>query len=575
MPTKAEKAAGEAFYIAEDKTLSDQSGNPISYYVDDLKDSWRSLRFYIFPRSISASPANDLSETSQSSPAELDALARTNEQLRERCINIVNRAEDLLALRNEFVEVFGEVGKILKNTEGTSASLAQRSAMLALEEEEHAALKVRYRALHEENETNRGENSVLRGEVQRYGELVTSRETRIQGLEAELTAEKGKAAAFLNALEQERAAANFAVEKLQAALAEIQNNEALIGTLQTESVALNDRCSNAEFHARALQNSLAQANTVAEELRETLAASQQKADGLEQRLGAAEAEIDNLRKGAEGLEAALSTVRLEHDMAQTVWRQRAKENRDEIATLEAQVDAERSRADAGDKLLAEARGELNARVVDLRAKERHADELEARIKPLQERVEETGGAIAEFEARVSADEEARAKLADRAQALVRAMNDKKAQLDSAEERAHLLKERLANETAQFAVESQQLEQKIHALTEQLEKEKNARAMMSGALEASRSKVTRRPASSMREILSRADEVTSVEVTYPWPWSPKGDSPRLQLASDAMEQEPAGEQGPKTSQPSGETEISLPKAPQLTVRRDKRRSDSRR
>jgi chromosome segregation ATPase len=575
MQSKVEEAAGGAFYSAEDKALSDQSGNPISYYVDDLKDSWRSLRFYIFPRSIAASPANDLHETPHSPPAELDALARTNEQLRERCINIVNRAEDLLVLRNEFVEVFGEVGKILKNAEGTSASLAQSSAMLALEEEEHGALKVRYRALHEENETNRSENSVLQGEIQRYGELVTSRETRIQGLEAELTAEKGKAAAFLNALEQERVTANLAIEKLQASLAEIHNSEALIGTLQTENAALNDRCSTAEFHARALQNSLAQANTVAEELRKTLEATQEKADGFEQRLGAAEIEIDNLRKGEEAREAALSTARLEHDMAQTVWRQRAKENRDEIAALEALVDAERSRADAGDHLLAEARAELNAKVADLRAKERHADELEVKIKPLEDRVEEARRTIEELEVKVSADEASRAKLANRAQALVRAMNDKKAQLDSADERARLLKERLANETAQFAAESQQLEQRIHSLTEQLEKEKNARTVMSGALEASRSKVTRRPTASMRGILAHADDAATVDVMYPWPWSPKEESERLQLASDATEQEPAVEQAVKSAQPSGGPELSLPKARQLTVRRDKHRSDSRR
>ena len=70
-------------------------------------------------------------------------------------------------------------------------------------------------------------------------------------------------------MEQERVTANLALEKLQATLAEINNNEALIGTLQTENAALSDRCSTAEFHARALQNSLAQANTVTEELRKT------------------------------------------------------------------------------------------------------------------------------------------------------------------------------------------------------------------------------------------------------------------------------------------------------------------
>ena len=262
-------------------------------------------------------------------------------------------------------------------------------------------------------------------------------------------------------------------------------------------------------------------------------------------------------------------------MAQTVWRQRAKENRDEIAALEALVDAERSRADAGDHLLAEARAELNAKVADLRAKERHADELEVKIKPLEDRLEEARKAIEELEVKVGADEASRAKLANRAQALVRAMNDKKAQLDSADERARLLKERLANETAQFAAETQQLEQRIHSLTEQLEKEKNARTVMSGALEASRSKVTRRPASSMRGILARADDATTVDVMYPWPWSPKEDSERLQLASDAPEQEPAVERPVKSAQPSGGPELSLPKARQLTVRRDKQRSDSRR
>jgi hypothetical protein len=155
------------------------------------------------------------------------------------------------------------------------------------------------------------------------------------------------------------------------------------------------------------------------------------------------------------------------------------------------------------------------------------------------------------------------------------MNDKKAQLDSADERAQLLKERLANETAQFAEERRELEQRIHLLTEQLEKEKNARAVMSGALEASRGKVTRRRVSSMREILAHADDATTVEVMYPWPWSLKQGSERLQLASDATEQELALERVVTSAQPSGGPELSLPKARQVTVRRDKQRSDSRR
>jgi chromosome segregation ATPase len=553
---------------AEDEIVSDQSGNPISYYVDDLRDSWRSLRLYIFPRSIAEPSGDNIEGAMRSSPAELDALARTNEELRDRCINIVNRADDLLTLRNEFIEVFGEVGKILKNTEGTSASLVQRSTMLALEEEEHSALKARHRALHEENETNRSENSALRSEIQRYGEMVSSREARIQGLETELTSEKETVASLQSVLEQERFVANLTSEKLQAALADLRNNEVLIETLQTHNAALNDRCSTAEFHARALQDSLVQINGVAEGLRETLSAVQHKSDGLAQGLEAAEAEMANMRKRADALDAALSTARLDHDMAQTLWEKRGKENRDEISTLEAQLAAERSRADAADLVLSETRGELNAKVADLRTKERLVDQLEAKIAPLSERTEELRKAIAELEAKAAEDEKSRARLGDRAQALVRAMNDKRAKLESAEERAGLLKDRLANETARFAAESEQLEQKVHALTVQLEKEKNARLVMSGALEAARSKVTRRrPISSMRDILSRAEEPDPEERDRPWPWSSEQGSKRLELTSSANAQE-------TNATPPGRPELSLPKARPLVIRRDRQRSDGR-
>jgi chromosome segregation ATPase len=566
---------GSGFYFAEDTSVSDQSGNPISYYVDDLRDSWRNLRLYIFPRSIPPQHVDETDGATPESPGELDVLARTNEELRDRCINIVNRSEDLLTLRNEFIEVFGEVGKILKNAEGTSATLVQRSTMLELEEEEHGALKVRYRALHEENETHRGENSALRSEVQKYGELVSSRETRIEELETELIAEKDRAATLSSTVEQERFMANLASEKLQTALAETRSNEAQVATLQSDNAALNDRCSTSEFHARALQANLAQINSAAEGLREALAASQYRADGLAQGLGAAEIEIDNLRKRSEALDQALSIARMEHDMAQTLWQQRAKDSRDETVMLEAQVGAERSRADAAEQLLGEARAELHANIADLRAKELHLEELEAKIKPLSERGEEARKTIAEFESKASEDEKSRAKLADRAQALVRAMSDTKAKLESAEERADLLKERLANETERTAAEIEQLEQRIHGLTVQLEEERNARVVMAGALEAARTNVARRGSiSTMHDILTRADEAEADQREYRWPWAAKDAPPTLEFTS-TVSGAPAPEMGQSLNSADAPTKSDrMPRVRPLVVRRDRQRSDSR-
>jgi chromosome segregation ATPase len=558
--------------------MSDSSGNPISYYVDDIKDSWRSLRLYIFPRNISSVDVHsDLPPPAQAPHAQLDAIAKVNEELRDRCINIVNRSEDLLALRNEFIEVFGEVGKILKNSEGTNSALMERSTMLALEAEEHSALKLRHRALHEENETNKNENSILRGEVQRNEQLVGDREARIETLETDLATEKDQAAQLRGAIEQERFMASLATEKLQAALLEVENGSALIEALQVDSVALNDRCSKAEYHARALQDSLTEALGDAKGLRDALAESQQRSDGFEQSLDGAATEIDGLRKRNDALESALSSSRLEHEMAQVLWRQRAEESRDEIAALGGQIDVHRSSAEAGEQLLAEARAELAARVGDLRAKDLYVEQLEAKIAPLNERGDQARLEIAALEARIGDEEKARARVADRAQALVRAMNDTKAKLESAEERVSLLNKRLANDSEQFAVESEQFQQRIRELTGLLEKEKNARIVLAGALEASRTKAARpRPAPSMHEILSRAEEASADEdddYLLPWPARPTSQHSGRNGAPEQNGESLNGE-GLDPVKTAGKGKLSMPKTKMLVIPRSQRRNEER-
>jgi chromosome segregation ATPase len=550
--------------------MSDSSGNPISYYVDDIKDSWKNLRLYIFPQNISASADGaELPAPPQPPQAELDILAKANEELRERCINIVNRSDDLLALRNEFIEVFGDVGKILQNNEATSSALAERSTKLAAEEEEHNALKLRYRALHEENETHRNDNSVLRREIQRHETLVSSREARIDALEQELATEKDAAAALRSAVEQERFMANLATEKLQGALAEIDRNKVSIEALQMECAAANDRCSKAEFHARALQDSLAEALGEARQLRESLVDSQQRSNAVEQSLEAAQSDIDVARNRIGVLESALTASQLEHEMGRVLWSQRAEESRDEIAALRAQLDADGSRAEATELLLAEARADLAAKIAELADKDRRIEQAEAAIAPLSERYEQARLEIAQRVAEAAEGEKAHAKLADRAQALVRAMNDTRAKLDSAEERVALLNKRLADDSAKFATAGEQLEQKISELTAQLEREKNARIVASGALEASRSRAAHpRPTLSMREILARADGNDGDETEYLLPWSERPVSKRSDAASPSSALEP---NAPKTQVKNvGKAKPVMPRTKMLMTPRDGRR-----
>jgi len=483
--------------------MSDPMINSAFYRRDERAGVRRLLGFRWFRKDPVVVP--DQNAASQSSAFRLDALAKVNEEVRDRCINIVNKSEELISLRNEFIEVFGAVGKILKDTEGTSSSLVERSAMLALEEQEHAALKGRYRALYEDNETNHNEASLLRGEIERAGDLLAGREVRIEVLEKDLSATKDSVATLQAELEQERDQVDLAARKLQTAQMEIQDNDALIQTLHAQLAALNDRCSAAEFHVKALQGSAIDNQTLIRSLRDSLAESQHKGEGLAQKLSDAESALQGFRTRCATLESALSNFRLEHEMAETLWRQHATANGDEIATLRAEVDAHRSRAEAGDQLLAEARADLQTKTADLRARERTVENLDASIAPLDGRIAEATREIARLNEKHTEAERSRAALADRAQALVRAMSDQKARLENSEQRAQLLEERLAAETSRFAEETEQLQLKAHDLAEQVEKEKVARAVVSSALEAARTRATRPNGASLLEILARADE----------------------------------------------------------------------
>jgi chromosome segregation ATPase len=553
--------------------MSVSPNNSGSDDVDDHKSSWSNLKLHIFGRSIAPPLATpDFPAAPHSTAPELDTLAKVNEEIRERCIHIVSRADELTGLRNEFIEVFRGVDKILSETEGTSSALAERSAMLAREVEEHGALKTRYRALHEESEKNRSDIGLLRSEIQRYGELVAGREARIQTLEAELSTEKDNSVALRSEMEQERYIAALAMEKLQGALAEIRTNESLLAASQAQVAALSDRCSGAEFHVKAMQGSLAESQNVAKALRDALVESQHLADSRAQSLGEAETQIAGLRERADELESSLSSARLEYELAQALWQQRAESNNDEIEALKAEIDAQRSRADAGDELLSETRAELQAAGADSRAKQRYAEQLEARIASLDEYVKEAAQQIADLNHKLVDAEKSGAALADRSQALVRAMNDQKAKLENAEERAQLFEERLAAQSSRYAADSEQLQQRIRALIEKVEEEKVARVVISGALEAARSKTANHPRgeSTLLDIFARAVKEADAEdrqTTSPPRQAPPA-AEHGEPATAASAPGTAGNSALGPMEPSGGAKRALPRARPLVIKREK-------
>src|SRR5579863_581839 len=544
--------------------MSDSSNKPSSQHVEEPKSGWRPWRS-VLKRGESTPSLPDAPETREPSNADFDSFAEINEDIRDRCVSIVNRADELLALRREFIDVFTEVGKVLKESERANSALLEKTSMLALEEEQHGALKALYRTLREESEGHVNEISLLRSEIKRFGELVQAREARIQALEQELAAETDKVAGLQSELEQERYMDSLTTQKLHAALANLNTDEALMADLRAQVAVLSDRSSAAEFHVAALEGSLAQSQEVAKGLTDSLAESQQQAEGLAQRLEESGLQIEALRTRADKLESALSAARLGHEMAQTVWQQKDQASSDEIARVTAQATADQSRAEASEAQLAATRLELETATSSLRAKEHEVEELTGKITPIEERLESSLKEIASLTEKVAEAEKSRVALADRAQALVRAMSDQKVKLELAEERAQLFEDRLLSEAARFSSTIDQLEGKVHSLTENFEKEKAARLLAASSLEAARSKVTRqREATSLHDILVRAEE-TNVFPIEDMPPLPR----RSAAASDA-----SVAQAPRRREATSNTGASkVPKIQPLMVKRDSfRRGD---
>jgi len=510
------------------------------------------------------------------SEATLDAIGRRNEGLRSRFVDMVNKSNELVALRSEFIDAASHVGAILQDSEVANSMLLERNLMLRREEESHAGLKTRYRAMHEELDAHRNEIRVLRGEIAHFNDLVRGRETRIQLLESDLLLERSVSSTLKSEFDDERAAAAAALDDLKSAKAEIERSDALIAMLQGEAVTRNANLSVADFHLKATQNSLIDSQNDARALRDALADSEHKADELDRELGDARFELQDRERRLEANEAAHAALHLEHNKTKLLAQQQSEARNDEIAQLGGEINALRSRAEAGEKSLGETRAELQARTGDLRKSERRAEELEARLAVFEERSQATIRDLALANAKLGEVEGSRTRLANRSQALVRAMKDQKARLETAEQRARLLEERLADDAAQFDKVADRLRATIHDLTEQIDKEKLARVVASGALEAARNRPPQPKGEiDLHTLLAQADRADAVDqqnqkaiqsapIAPPEPRLPEA----LPAAIAAPPQEPANRPQPPSPMAKpliGKRERLSPAAPILPPR----------
>lgn len=446
----------------------------------------------------------------------LDQIGAENEEIKNRCIDVVRKIDDLSALKTHFIEISNWIGEILSVREETNAALVEKAMMIALAEGALADSKSEARTLYEAKEGLLSENALLQAENERLKEAVRNREARIETVEGQLHEATEAGAQLRLEIEGLRDQLFHVRNELQATQEINAKNDALISKLQSDLAATRDQSVYAKQHAEMLQANLTETQASLSRVQSQYSESQIYASGLADNIREIEIALESERRQLAKLDELLAANQSENLKAQNKFREEKDADQRKIAELMAHIDRFEAHAKASDRLLVEVRAELQAKVDENRAHERRVQEVEQKFARLSEHAEGLGGEVTELKKRLEERDGAHERLNGRAKGLIRAMRDLQALLAKSEQRAQLAGERLSTETNRYEQNKAQLEQSIRDLTEQLEKERLSKMVTAGALEAARQqrlqaretpRETRetREETKLADILARADE----------------------------------------------------------------------
>ena len=397
--------------------------------------------------------------------------------------NIINQFQRLDDVLSQFENVRDFVGKargslddiFADHREHRAENLALRSIIeqttqsLTQSREQETQLRIRI--------------SALEIDLSGLDEELSNREVMIRGNQEEISllkAHTSKQTQRLNELEKQ---------------VDEKNDE--IDILQTENVAIRDR----EMFAEQQINQLTADNRLLNEknssLREELANLEQlftnssiELNNLSQRLAHAETEMLNRMNQITGLKQAMAEAENERSRLLAQYDEVSTTAAAEKRTYEGRVEALLKRNEMLEKLLSDARNEVNARSEAFRAAERGQVELKGTIRRLEKSAEKMALDQDSMQNEIKNLEQARTALKDRTGMLEKAMKAKDAIISQNEDKMSQLAEQLSRSEHKNRLSVEAQSKRIAELITELEREKSERGLAEGRLESVRKERTR-------------------------------------------------------------------------------------
>jgi chromosome segregation ATPase len=414
------------------------------------------------------------------------SIGRRNETLRAQLDSIELSFRNIDAIRTQFHDALSSVDQTLVEIERTKVAHLEAERKLEALTAAHERLEKDRTAVTVERDQLAVAQKELSARVADLERSITQAEAASFEASAALAERSAKLDETKRDLEEHRRGLHAANEQLPAIRAEFAAKDNRLKDVERERAALSDHC-----------NFLTGENAALRTRSEEFVVITSK---FSRELSELRDERDELRRLLEEVETSLRQETAAHAKLKATHFEAVEAQRLSEANLEEKLAVTSTRLEAGQRLLAEARAELEGQDVSIRESEQRVLDKSIEAKSLEIKVDELEKDLASVRAVHIEAEAARAAAAERSETLAKSIKDKEVALQSAEQKIAMLEARIEEQMRSTLGERAVLDERVAKLTKQFEAETAARLFAEGALQ------TARQARSTR--LPRGDEHSS-------------------------------------------------------------------
>jgi len=433
----------------------------------------------------SVKPAKGLEASEDDNVLELDPelfspianqLGKDNEVVRNLLVDAEYRLSELDAVRDAFGKLLEPMNKTLRDFETAKSERLSLQTVLN-------TTRVAYGKLRGEMEQIQKRSEAMSSECLRLQEDLSLAQEYVENLEAAKTEQAG-------ALTAKTAEIAELQRRLQQDNAELQNT-------REENRRMSERVLSSDKKMVQIEAEIAGARqkvTVAERERASMQSSLDEALAEQARMSRRLVEADNALTAANTrvrqLEASLHDTEAERAKLAHTSDAAKEKYQSEINTLRMRFEALNARSATTEKLLEEARQTLTARADEIRSYERRMSEATLIRNMVEGKLGQIESGLAERDARIHDLEQDRNMLADRNEALTKAVGTRESAFNRAQEKIGALEERLELLERELKSTRETNELQTEEFNTQLHRERVDRTMAEGALEAARADIAR-------------------------------------------------------------------------------------